>query len=209
MYNMVKATPEKFIKDAKIYFQAKYNNEESYYKFREQFNKTENKHKRAVIFLYMNRYGYNGLCRYNKSGCFNVPFGRYKETYFPEKEILFFSEKAQKATFTCTSYQKVFEQLNSDDVVYCDPPYVPLSKSARFTAYSIGGFSDEAQADLAKACETAPCPILISNHNTELTRTLYEKAQCDFLSVRRSISSKTSKREKAAEILALFNGSVN
>ena len=71
----------------------------------------------------MNRHGYNGLCRYNQSGGFNVPFGRYKKTYFPEKELLFFAEKAKKATFVCKPYQKLFQYLRDDDVLYCDPPY--------------------------------------------------------------------------------------
>lgn len=209
MFNIIKQTPEKFIEDARVYFQDKYNKEAAYYKLRAAFNKSKSKHKRAVLFLYMNRHGFNGLCRYNQSGGFNVPFGRYKKPYFPEKELHFFSEKAQKATFTCTSYQKVFEQLTADDVVYCDPPYVALSKSATFTNYAAGGFSTDAQADLAQKCEDAPCPVLISNHSTEVTQSLYKNAQCEFLSVSRTISSKISNRNKTSEIFALFTAKEN
>jgi DNA adenine methylase len=205
MYNFIKNDPETFVNDAKVYFQDRYNTEENYYKQREKFNKTKNRYKRALLFLYMNRHGYNGLCRYNKSGGFNVPFGRYKKPYFPEKELYFFAEKAKKATFTCTSYQNVFLQLKADDVVYCDPPYVALSQSAQFTAYTMGGFSNKSQADLATHCEQAPCPVLISNHNTELTQSLYKNAKCDFFAVSRTISSKISTRKKVSEIFALFS----
>ena len=82
------------------YFSGKYNNEEQYYKLRKQFNETNDQHKRAVLFVYLNRHGYNGLCRYNLKGGYNVPFGRYKAPYFPEKEMLVFHEKAQNAEIT-------------------------------------------------------------------------------------------------------------
>ena len=51
---------------------------------------------RSLVFLYMNRHGYNGLCRYNKSGGYNVPFGKYKRPYFPEAELHHFAEKRRK-----------------------------------------------------------------------------------------------------------------
>ena len=166
LFKIVKKSPKKYIKDAKKYFQPKYNNEETYYRLRSEFNESDDIYFRSLVFLYMNRYGFNGLCRYNKSGGFNVPFGRYKKPYFPEKEILDFSEKAQKATFLCTSYQKVFKKLKEGDVVYCDPPYAPLSESAFFTAYATGGFSIDDQRLLAMHAEESTNPVLISNHDT-------------------------------------------
>ena len=93
MYNIIKRKPKQFIDDAKHYFQPQYNNEQAYYKIRDEFNLCHDAYQRSLLFLYMNRHGYNGLCRYNQSGGFNVPFGRYKKPYFPEKELLFFSEK--------------------------------------------------------------------------------------------------------------------
>lgn len=204
LFNIVKKSPTKFIRDAKKYFQPEYNNEETYYRLRDEFNQSKDIYLRALIFLYMNRYGFNGLCRYNKSGGFNVPFGRYKQPYFPEKEILFFSEKAKNAKFTCQSYQKLFKKLKNGDVVYCDPPYVPLSQSAHFTAYATGGFSEDEQRLLAKLAKEAISPVLISNHNTALTQELYKDAHCDFISVARVISSKVTKRSSVTEVFALF-----
>ena len=58
--------------------------------------------ERSALFLYFNRHGYNGLCRYNRSGGFNVPFGRYKRPYFPAKEMEFFYNKAKNL------FRKVF-----------------------------------------------------------------------------------------------------
>jgi len=205
MYNIIKRKPKQFIVDAKHYFQPIYNNEQAYYKIRDEFNQCTDAYQRSLLFLYMNRHGYNGLCRYNQSGGFNVPFGRYKKPYFPEKEILFFAEKAKKATFVCKPYQKLFQYLRDDDVLYCDPPYVPLSKSASFTGYAKEGFNLDDQANLARLARESKCAVLLSNHDTTLTQELYRDASCDKIQVSRTISSNAKNREPVGEIFALFN----
>lgn len=68
---------------------------------------------KAVYFLYLNRHGYRGLCRYNLSGHFNVPYGNYKNPYFPENEIRAFAKKAQRATFICASYDETLAMLRA------------------------------------------------------------------------------------------------
>lgn len=97
MYKIIKRKPLQFINDARHYFQPKYNNEAIYYQMRTEFNATSDVYQRALLFLYMNRHGYNGLCRYNQKGGFNVPFGRYKKPYFPEKELIFFCRESKKS----------------------------------------------------------------------------------------------------------------
>ena len=158
----------------------------------------------------MNRHGYNGLCRYNKSGGFNVPFGKYKKPYFPEQELNFFADKAQSATFVCESYRQTFARVQPNDVVYCDPPYVPLSKTASFTSYAGNGFGLDEQADLANVAEEVTssvekATVLISNHDTIWTRKIYEHAEkIKKLKVARTISQKGSNRKKVGELLALY-----
>ncbi|MEI6898004.1 MAG: Dam family site-specific DNA-(adenine-N6)-methyltransferase [Psychromonas sp.] len=205
MYNIIKRNPKTFIKDAKHYFQPQYNNEQTYYQLRDEFNQTSDAYQRSLLFLYMNRHCYNGLCRYNKSGGFNVPFGRYKKPYFPEQELLFFAEKAKKATFVCKPYQKLFQYLRDDDVLYCDPPYVPLSKSASFTGYAKEGFNLDDQANLARLARASKCAVLLSNHDTALTQELYRDAVCDKIQVSRTISGNAHKRTSVGEIFALFS----
>jgi len=204
MYNIIKRKPKQFIIDAKRYFTPQYNDEAVYYKMRDEFNQSDDPYQRSLLFLYMNRHGYNGLCRYNQSGGFNVPFGRYKKPYFPEKELLFFAEKAKKATFVCKPYQKLFQYLRDDDVLYCDPPYVPLSKSASFTGYAKEGFSLDDQANLARLARESKCAVLLSNHDTTLTQELYRDALCDKIQVSRTISSNATNRDPVGEIFALF-----
>ena len=209
LYNLLKNEGMTFIKKCRHYFSGKYNNEEQYYKLRKQFNETNDPHKRSVLFVYLNRHGYNGLCRYNLKGGYNVPFGRYKAPYFPEKEMLVFHEKAQNAEFVLSSFEEVIQSAKKGDVIYCDPPYVPLSSSANFTSYSTGSFNIDKQqqlADLAKQTSSRGIPILISNHNTAFTRKAYNKAnKITKFHVQRFISCNGKKRGTAGELLALFN----
>lgn len=211
LYRIVKAQPAQFIADARAFFVDSGNQKDSYISLRQQFNDSHDMYERAVLFLYLNRHGYNGLCRYNLSGKFNVPFGSYKKPYFPEGELHYFAEKAQKAEFHCTGYQQVFAQADSEAVIYCDPPYVPLSKTASFTSYARQGFNLDDQAQLANLAESAcqrGITVLISNHDTTLTRKIYQQAKLYPIQVGRSISQKGSGRKKVAEIFALFQPNI-
>jgi DNA adenine methylase len=188
---------------------AESNNQEArYYQIREQFNLSQDAYERSILFLYLNRHGYNGLCRYNSKGKFNVPFGRYKQPYFPEKELNFFAEKSQSATFTCDSFEKTFARARKGTVIYCDPPYAPISKTAMFNAYAKGGFTLDSQIKLAllaqKAGHHRKIPVLISNHDTDFTRQIYQDADLTELQVSRFISQNGSNRKKVGELLALY-----
>ncbi|MCW8917414.1 MAG: Dam family site-specific DNA-(adenine-N6)-methyltransferase [Gammaproteobacteria bacterium] len=211
LYTRLRDEGKGFIEEARRYFSAEYNNEESFYALREEFNATSYSERRAILFLYLNRHGYNGLCRYNAKGKFNVPFGRYKRPYFPLQEMRTFHQKAQRAEFKCASFEQTMSEAREGDVIYCDPPYVPLSTSANFTSYSAGGFSMAQQqqlAELARDNARRGIPVLISNHSTELTRRLYTEAggQCGAtFAVKRHISCNGLQRDDASELLALFS----
>lgn len=114
LYKKVAADCESFISRARVLFEIA-NREVAYYNIRQEFNySTEiTDFMKAVYFLYLNRHGYRGLCRYNKSGHFNIPYGNYKNPYFPEKEIRAFAEKAQRATFICTSFDETLAMLKA------------------------------------------------------------------------------------------------
>ncbi|MDD1795922.1 Dam family site-specific DNA-(adenine-N6)-methyltransferase [Enterovibrio makurazakiensis] len=208
LYNLLKQEPHRYIDDVRTLFTQEYNQKEAYLSIREEFNATTDPYLRSLYFLYMNRHGFNGLCRYNKKGGFNVPFGSYKKPYFPQAELEFFSEKSKKATFVCEGYEQSFKSARRGSVIYCDPPYAPLSSTANFTTYSSGGFSLDDQAilgDLArKAAMDKSVPVLVSNHDTPLTRSLYHGAHLNVVRVKRTISRNGSGRNKVNELLALF-----
>ncbi|PWH04052.1 Dam family site-specific DNA-(adenine-N6)-methyltransferase [Shewanella xiamenensis] len=209
LYNIVKERPLEYIAAAKKLFVDEMNQKEAYYRVRTDFNKSRDPFLRSVYFLYLNRHGFNGLCRYNRKGGFNVPFGSYKKPYFPEKEILAFSKKAQRAEFRCIGYEKAFEQIRIGDVIYCDPPYAPLSSTASFTTYVGAGFSLDDQALLARYSRHMALeqriPVVISNHDIPLTRELYRGAHLAKIQVQRNISQNGSCRNKVDELIALYD----
>lgn len=209
LYNLLKEQPERYISEAKRWFTQENNRKEAYLNIRSEFNKSDDVMFRSLAFLYMNRYGFNGLCRYNKKGGFNVPFGSYKKPYFPEAELEFFAEKAQRATFVCEGYQETFRRARKGCVVYCDPPYAPLSNTANFTSYAGNGFTLDDQAALADIAEKTATvrgiPVLISNHDTTLTRRLYHGAELNVVKVKRTISRNGGRRNKVDELMALFH----
>ncbi|MEZ8825732.1 Dam family site-specific DNA-(adenine-N6)-methyltransferase [Vibrio amylolyticus] len=208
LYNLLKEKPDLYISEAKRWFTPEHNRKEVYLDIRAEFNNTDDVMYRSLAFLYMNRFGFNGLCRYNKKGGFNVPFGSYKKPYFPEAELEFFAHKAKKATFICEGYVETFKRARKGSVVYCDPPYAPLSTTANFTSYAGNGFSLDDQAALAdiaeKTAHNRGIPVLISNHDTTLTRRLYHGAELNVVKVKRTISRNGAGRNKVDELLALF-----
>ena len=208
LYQVLKSDGENLIDRCRRLFTDRNNTPECYYTLRKRFNATSDIEVRSALFLYLNRHGYNGLCRYNSSGGFNVPFGRYRRPYFPEAEMRFFAARAKRATFRHQDFERTLRAVKPGDVVYADPPYVPLSASANFTAYSAGGFGIGEQENLARLAEAAArdgIPVLVSNHDTPFTRVAYAGASLSAFAVQRNISCKVLGRGKARELLALFN----
>lgn len=207
LYKIVQKETAEFIYAARSFFQENFNQAEYYYQLRKEFNETNNQFKKALLFLYLNKHGYNGLCRYNQKGKFNVPFGSYKKPYFPEKEIWLFAEKAEKARFHCLSFERFLKKVQTGDTVYCDPPYVPLSTTAHFTSYAPKDFGLSQQKKLATWAEKLSIqgtPVIISNHDTLFTRNIYQKAQLHFFSVRRFISCLVNQRKPVQELIAIY-----
>jgi DNA adenine methylase len=210
LYRCIEAEGSPFIEYCRSFFSGENNCKERFYEMREQFNRSNDSRERAALLLYLNRHAFNGLVRYNSSGGFNVPFGRYKRPYFPLAELSAFHVKTgeTKTRFIAEDFRTVFDdKLKPGDVVYCDPPYAPLSATANFTAYAGTSFGLEDQGDLAARALKASkrgIPVIISNHDTEFTRALYSGAEIMRFDVRRSISCNGSKRGAAPELLAIY-----
>jgi DNA adenine methylase len=196
-----------FIDYAKELFGPSTNTESAYYAFREEFNSTTDVQRKSALFIYLNRHCFNGLCRYNSKGAFNVPFGRYSSPSFPTEEVRYFASKSKAATFLLSGFVETMEGAKEGDVVYCDPPYVPLSDTSNFTDYTQDGFSSQDQEQLATAAKRLMhrgIPVIISNHDTAFTRTIYASARIEAFQVQRFISRDAGNRGKAAELLASF-----
>lgn len=209
LYKTLQKYGENFIDQVSEYFKPHYNTASHYYDLREQFNQRRIKpFKRAALFIYFNRHGYNGLCRYNKKGGFNVPFGSYSQPYFPLEELRYFHQKAQEAEFICQNFQATLAMLKEKDTVYCDPPYLPLTESASFIHYHSSGFSLFDHQELANlalsSSEARGVYFLISNHESPFAWQLYQGASLHTFEVQRLISSKINQRDRVKEVLAVY-----
>lgn len=198
------------------------NKADKYYSEREKFNYMSwyesEKDCRSTLwaasFLYLNRHCFNGLYRTNLDGGFNVSFGRYKQPYFPEAEMRLFAEKARdtNALFLCNDFRTSIPYIaknRPDSVIYCDPPYIPASKTANFTAYGQPFTLDDHRAlaaTLLDAHRQHGARSVISNSDTPETREIYSAFNLHAFSVRRSVSAKS--RDMAGEVIGVLRGNV-
>ena len=179
------------------------NLEKPYYAARTRFNELLSTGRSmtaeaAGLFYYLNRTGYNGLCRFNSKGGFNVPFGTYKtinyKSDFPE-----YREAFRGWMFTCMDFEQL--ELEPTDFVYADPPY-----DVQFTQYSKGGFGWDEQQRAAAWLSRHRGPVILSNQATPRIVKLYRDLKFDvkFLNAPRRISC-TGDRTPAREVLAMRN----
>jgi DNA adenine methylase len=208
VYRELRRGGEKFIARCAALFTPKSNAPEVYYARRLEFNTTRDRRRKAALFVYLNRHGYNGLCRYNSRGGFNVPFGRYVAPYFPREEMRAFRELLKRCDLRCADFRAILAEAGAGDFVYCDPPYAPATATANFTAYARAAFGPAEQAELADCCRAARdrgATVVISNHDTRETRALYRDAdERRRLLVSRHISCNGAKRRKVRELLAIY-----
>lgn len=207
LFRCLQQEGEPFINYCEQLFCQLNNRSEEYYQLRKQFNLCTDLRQRSALFLYLNRHGYNGLCRYNHSGIYNVPFGRYKKPYFPHKEMHYFHQKSQRATFAHKDFRHTFTEAKPGDLIYCDPPYAPLLQSTNFSSYTSKTFGEQEQiilAELAMDCANRGITVVISNHDTEFTRHHYRHSKIQSFPVKRLISCHSEHRMPAQELLAIF-----
>lgn len=161
----------------------------------------------AARFIYLNKTCFNGLYRENRTGKFNVPFGK-KATFVVEEDVL---RTCSEALQKCRFRDDGFDQFPNDepkkgDFVYFDPPYAPLSATSSFTSYVKSGFDardQERLRDYALACKRRGAHVLLSNSSAPLIRELYKGPEwkVEEVSARRNINSKASARGAVTELL--------
>ena len=178
------------------------NDERLYYRHRERFNRLvaqgeAESLEAAALFYFLNRTGYNGLCRFNSRGEFNVPFGRYTKINYVRD---FACYRAAFAGWTFSSKDFAHLPLRPDDFVYADPPYDVV-----FTRYAKEDFGWDDQVRLADFLARHRGPVVLSNQATDRIVELYERLgfALSFLTAPRRISCKD--RKPALEVLATRN----
>jgi len=177
------------------------NDKALFYRHRERFNALladgcGASEEAAAIFYYLNRTGFNGLCRFNRAGRFNVPFGRYARIEY-HRDFTAYRRVFSAWTFTCVDVEDV--PLDEDDFVYADPPY-----DVEFTQYARGGFSWEDQERTAVWLARHRGPVVLVNQATDRVEALYRRLgfRVGFLDGPRRISC-TGDRTPAREIIGI------
>jgi DNA adenine methylase len=179
------------------------NSRRAYYAARDRFNRLlgeggADTADAARLFYYLNRVGYNGLCRFNRSGLFNVPFGRYARVH-PRSEFADVAALICAWQFSCASFEAMV--LEADDFVYADPPY-----DVEFTQYSQGGFDWDQQVRTAQWLAAHDGPVVLSNQATPRITALYRDLgyRLTLVDAPRRISC-TGDRTPVVEVLATRN----
>lgn len=179
------------------------NDEALFYRHRDRFNALlatgkGAQREAAALFYYLNRTGFNGLCRFNSQGGFNVPFGRYVRIGYT-RDFTPYREVFADWTFTNGDVEAV--PLERGDFVYADPPY-----DVEFTQYAQGGFSWDDQQRAAEWLATHRGPVVLVNQATPRIEQLYRDLgyQVQFLDAPRRISC-TGDRTPAREIMGTRN----
>ena len=164
--------------------------------------------ERAARLIYLNKTCFNGLWRVNRSGRFNVPFGRYKNPAFCDPATLINASHALRGVeLEEAPFEVSLPRAAPGDFVYLDPPYDPVSPTASFASYTAGGFNWEDQKRLFHACVTLNrrgVRFLMSNSATPRMRELWRGFEQRTVKAPRFINSKADGRGHVDELL-VFN----
>lgn len=203
-YNAIQKSPTRLMKELDRIAVKK--NEVEYYKIREW--NPSGKIQRAARFIYLNKTCFNGLWRVNSSGQFNVPFGKLKNPLiYDRSNILSISIRLKGATITNLPFANAVEKAQAGDLVYFDPPYIPLNVSSSFAQYAKEGFGLMDQYALAGVIEgltNRGVNVILSNSDTKETREIFGPIlSLHQISAPRSISAKASSRGDVKEVIGL------
>lgn len=163
--------------------------------------------ERAARILYMLRVDFNGLYRVNAKNQFNVPYGRYKNPKIIDAELIY--EVSQFLTendiqIMQGDFEVAVENAVEGDLVYFDPPYIPLNETSSFTSYTHEGFSFDDQVRLRETVRRLTergVSVMVSNSSSPLAEELYQEFNIHYVEASRTNGAKSSSRGKIREII--------
>lgn len=163
--------------------------------------------QKASRLLYLNKTCYNGLFRVNSAGEFNAPYGYYTNPNIVNEPVLkavssYFN--TADITFNSKDFEEVLDDLKGNAFVYLDPPYDPVSDTARFTGYNPGGFNKNEQIRLKECCDRLDrrgIKFMLSNSATAFIKDLYSDYNITIVAAKRAVNSVGSKRGAIEEVV--------
>lgn len=213
-YKVVRDHPQELV-DSLAYLQAEFYNLHSemerkafYLRQRQRFNtKNLNPIENTTLFFFLNRTCFNGLYRVNKSGLFNVPFGKFETPTICDADTIFADSEILRTVEIMTGdYQQTLQTAHGKTLFYFDPPYRPLNATSSFNDYTKEAFNDLAQRRLKEFCdqvEAAGYKFMLSNSDCKdgFFDNLYEGYDIQRVWASRSINANPNKRGKLTELV--------
>jgi DNA adenine methylase len=166
--------------------------------------------ERAARLYFLNKCGFNGLYRVNRSGKFNVPFANKSTVSLPVEKFIALSNYLQgnmglDVTLVSQDFAAVVNNATQGDLVYFDPPYIPVSKTSNFVSYGKQGFSPFDQERLANVISSLTekgVRVLMSNSNANETWSIFSPlGTLHKVEVQRNISASGEHRTRVVEVL--------
>jgi len=219
-YSAVRNEPDQVIRELSVLAEAHAaSGAEHYYEVRDKRFNPERRRAAgytpalAAMFIYLNRTGYNGLFRLNAAGEFNVPAGRYPNPKVCDADNL----RGVSAALRCPSvtlrrqpFACLMDEAQAGDFIYFDPPYAPLTRTAKFTSYTAEGFTHRDQETLRRmliALAKRGCSVVLSNSTAPEIVELYGRdkdvasagLRCFTVPARRAINSNGARRGAVSE----------
>ena len=196
LINLYKAISKDYLKVSKKLEQYK-NTKDFFYKVRD--SEPIEIYSKAARTIYLNRTCFNGLYRVNKKGEFNVPYANNKKVNLVDKENLKLASKLlKKSKIILSDYQVVLEKYcKKNDLIFLDPPYLPISKYSDFKRYTKEQFYFDDHVKLAKIfkkLDRKGCYLILTNSNSPEIHKLYKDYNIEVVSTKRNINSKGNKR---------------
>lgn len=208
LYEVIKTNPKALIRDLKKHI----NTEEYYYALRALDRnpvvfKSLSKVERASRFIFLNKTGFNGLYRVNSKGQNNVPYGKNPNARIVDEEnILACSTALKKTIITTGDFEKIKPHIKKGDLVYLDPPYVPVNATSSFTGYTDQGFKEDMQIRLKEFCDyidSIGAFFMLSNSYTKFILDLYSEYTIQIVEANRALNCKAAGRGKINEVLVM------
>ena len=195
LYQITKTHPKELINLLRKF---RYSSDD-FYKIRGQDRSDLSPLQAAARTVYLNRTCFNGLYRVNKQGQFNVPFGKYVNPKICDEEnIHAASQLLQNTKIVCGDYKSTLKKYAKEgDLVFLDPPYLPISEYSDFKRYTKEQFYEEDHIELAnevKRLHELGCHVILTNSNHPLVHELYGNFNIEVIKTKRNINSNSSKR---------------
>lgn len=213
-YESVKEKPEELVKsilDLRHQFNKSINKLDFFNDIKTQFNMPQNDLiRQSSMFWFLNKMGFNGMYRENKSGEYNIPFSQAKSMPSPDmKDFLHISNilKSKNCILKQGDYQLTCLDIKPKDIVYLDPPYIPISLTAAFTSYTNDDFvlkDHEILKNFIEKISSEGVYVILSNSNSEKTKEIYGNMngfRMEEVDVTRLISGKSKGRGKIKELI--------